>query len=32
MGCVHILDGGHFAFDAAADEAAALVRGFMRLS
>ncbi len=26
---VHILDGGHFALDTAADEAAALVRGFM---
>jgi len=29
---VHILDGGHFALDTAADEAAALVRGFMRVS
>jgi pimeloyl-ACP methyl ester carboxylesterase len=25
---VHILDGGHFALDTAADEIAALVRGF----
>ena len=27
---VHILDGGHFALDTAADEIAALVRGFVR--
>ena len=26
---VHIVDGGHFALDTAADEIAALVRGFM---
>lgn len=26
---VHIVDGGHFALDAAADEIAALVRGFL---
>ena len=26
---VHILDGGHFALDTAADEIADLVRGFM---
>jgi len=29
---VHIVDGGHFALDTAADEIAALVRGFLRSS
>jgi hypothetical protein len=27
---VHILDAGHFALDTAADQIAALVRGFMK--
>jgi len=27
---VHIVDGGHFALDTAADEIAALIRGFMK--